>query len=1747
MGKATRLGLGVVFAAAALMSLCFGLLPGAATLSLRNVLLAQEATGVYLGLGEDVGEFVFEDREIVLVPGQQQILNAAAVYSPPELLPPEPSIYVVVPPELGTITSNTPDMWVTFTAAQPPGKIALAEGTIAVNFNGVLSQNVADTTVAQPASDVTIVAPQDGDTVYVIPIQAGTILTPYLPIRSRTDSPLGTDRVEYRRDVTAVLATDTDTPYDAFLPVKVDPPTISFGLPLFQGDSVLIAAYLYALGNTSGLPDDIDEITVDVAALPADADDNGIPDNPFDIQSLAIGVREGQELGDPVNILVAEVPADLAAPISFLTMDQVEIEFPADFASGVNWEGLGYTVDNVVQLELVVRTSPGILGIHGLTTALDLATAFPGTAAGPVVDIHLLALMDDAAELEIDDFDLPVTLRIPVDDIDANNQIVFTETDLDAAYNTAPTTSPAVFEQLAGGVAEEEGLAVIEVNDFTAFVPRIINGAPAIGFVNPAVGSEAGGTNIGIFGDGFQAGAVVEVGGVPAPVLGVLPTVIGAETGPLPVYGDTAVDVVVTNPDGLFDVLVGGYTYLAEPPNILDIDPAEGALAGGDTVTILGEFFDDDIRVIFGPNESGSVTFQSITVHTAELTVITPPGDDIGCVPVSVVNPGSGLYNVVPDGFCYCAAPEVTGVAPSEGEENTQVTVSGNNFREPLTVTFDSAEASIVTVNTPEGWVDVLAPAGEGTVDVSVTTICGTGTLESAFTYAIPCVSVTAIDPDEGPDVGGTDVTITGSNFDQGADDLTVEIGGTEVTNLVVVSTTELTCTTPAGEAGPADVTVSSALLACSDTLVGGFTYQPTQVAITVGVIGANPGDAVALPIDIASDNDGQASTVSFDLVFDPTMLALDTSLGNNGILDGPPTDAAGKDGSINVPTPGLAKVVIAGFNTNSIGDGLLASVGFIIDPGVAVATVIPVDIQNAVAADPGGSPNITAGLDGAVVATPIVTITAIDPNTGDVAGGQTTTITGSGFLASSMYVLFDADPGTDVTVIDSNTLTVVTPMHAEGAVDVTVGIAGIPFADWNPVLPGGYTYTIVPPDVVVTSIDPAAGCANVATPVTITGAGFVAGAVVTIGGVPATDVVVVSDTVITAVAPAGTPGDALVVVTVGVLSSDDQVCFTYLEVPEITRIEPTGGQRPGGNVILFGDILSSDDVVTFDGVAAFTFIAVDGDLGAVGAIVPAALPFGFVDVVATDGTTGCSSAPFTFELVPITPPDIESITPAEGCMTGGTAVTITGTGFKAGATVTFSKDAFSADATDVVVNTTEITCLTPAKTEGCCVDVTVTNSDTGADTLVEAFCYLETVTIDDVSPATGPAIGGPQITITGTNFVPGATTVMFDSVVATIVSINGTEIVVYLPKYVIPDGLSHVDVDVVVTVDDSIVEPCNVATESFRYLRNIQDLGLNPGDVAIGKVGPVDVAIVAVPGCPADDTIVTLPGVTITIPCQPGGLVALITASADLADLFPDLDAIGESAGARFVDINFVAADGTDFTGTLPGLPVTIDFDVDASGLTVEQILDLNLVAADTDYGPDNLLANAFQSVLGANALTVRDVGPVLLDAAGEVLDPEAEGFDPADIAVVRVQLSEFSILSVAVQAICEVPWGPILTLMAAILALLGARDGGGGGGGPCFIATAAYGTPLADQIDLLRAFRDDVLLSNAVGTALVNTYYTYSPAIADAISSSPVLKALVRLALTPFLLIARYYMVIMAMALASTAAFVVRLRRVK
>ncbi len=83
-----------------------------------------------------------------------------------------------------------------------------------------------------------------------------------------------------------------------------------------------------------------------------------------------------------------------------------------------------------------------------------------------------------------------------------------------------------------------------------------------------------------------------------------------------------------------------------------------------------------------------------------------------------------------------------------------------------------------------------------------------------------------------------------------------------------------------------------------------------------------------------------------------------------------------------------------------------------------------------------------------------------------------------------------------------------------------------------------------------------------------------------------------------------------------------------------------------------------------------------------------------------------------------------------------------------------------------------------------------------------------------------------------------------------------------------------------------------------------------------------------------------------------------------------------------------------------------------------------------------------------------------------------------------------------------------------------------GSGGSGGCFIATAAYGSPLAPQIQVLRDFRDTYLLTHALGRWFVGQYARLSPPLADIIRDRAWLRAAVRVSLAPVVWVARVIM---------------------
>ena len=102
--------------------------------------------------------------------------------------------------------------------------------------------------------------------------------------------------------------------------------------------------------------------------------------------------------------------------------------------------------------------------------------------------------------------------------------------------------------------------------------------------------------------------------------------------------------------------------------------------------------------------------------------------------------------------------------------------------------------------------------------------------------------------------------------------------------------------------------------------------------------------------------------------------------------------------------------------------------------------------------------------------------------------------------------------------------------------------------------------------------------------------------------------------------------------------------------------------------------------------------------------------------------STSCASTKSANVAVGVPAVTVTSVSPTSGSINGHTAVTVNGTGFASGATVTFGGNAATSV---VVVNATQITASTPPHAAGT-VNVTVTNTDTSAGTLTNGYTYTE-------------------------------------------------------------------------------------------------------------------------------------------------------------------------------------------------------------------------------------------------------------------------------------------------------------------------------------------------------------------------------------------------------------------------------------
>ena len=156
------------------------------------------------------------------------------------------------------------------------------------------------------------------------------------------------------------------------------------------------------------------------------------------------------------------------------------------------------------------------------------------------------------------------------------------------------------------------------------------------------------------------------------------------------------------------------------------------------------------------------------------------------------------------------------------------MTVTGTNFVGATAVTFGATPATGFTVNSATQ-ITATAPAGTGTVDIRVTTTGGTSATSASDQYTyVPAPTVSSVSPNSGPTLGGTSVTIVGTNL-TGA--TAVSFGGVAASSFTVNSATQITATTPAHATGAVNVVVTTA--GGTATSVGAFTSVLSSQTVT--------------------------------------------------------------------------------------------------------------------------------------------------------------------------------------------------------------------------------------------------------------------------------------------------------------------------------------------------------------------------------------------------------------------------------------------------------------------------------------------------------------------------------------------------------------------------------------------------------------------------------------------------------------------------------------------------------------------------------------------------------------------------------------------------------------------------------------------------------------------------------------------------------------------------------------------------
>ena len=683
--------------------------------------------------------------------------------------------------------------------------------------------------------------------------------------------------------------------------------------------------------------------------------------------------------------------------------------------------------------------------------------------------------------------------------------------------------------------------------------------------------------------------------------------------------------------------------------------------------------------------------------------------------------------------------PVVNSIQPSTGPTagGTTVQIFGARLTGATSVDFGSAAATIKSDTAGE--VDVVSPQGtSGAVDVTVTTAAGTSAINGndVFTYSNQ-PTVQSLTPAQGPSSGGTEVQIFGSLF-TGA--TAVHFGTAAASGLTVVSSTEIDVLSPAVSAdGTVDVTVTGPGGTSAINPSDEFTYN-TIPAVSDLSVNTGP-TAGGTAVQIFGANFTSATAVHFG--------SANASIQNI------------TDGEVDVTSPAESAGTV----------------------DVTVTT-----------------PKGTSPINGADVFTysDVPTVTSVTPSTGPSAGGTPVVIAGTN-LGSLTSVHFGT-AAAQIASKSTDSVTVISPAHADGTVDITATNASGTSAVNNSDL---FTYSDAPtvgcpsqPGSYGCGVTPGYGPTAGGTPVQIFGDNLSGTTAVHFGSALATDITNVSPSEVDAIAPAGALGNVNVTVTTafGTSAISSLGVFSYSNVPIVYGLSTTTGPTAGGTTVdIYGANFTGATAVHFGKASAAFTVTDDSDIQATSPAHTA----GTVRVTVTTpngtDTFGNGNDLFTYGPAPV----VNGLSPSTGPTAGGTRVVIDGTNLAGARAVDFGSTA----ATIKSDSASKIVVTAPAQAAGQ-VDVTVTTSAGTSDAgYYDIYTYSDQPSVSDLSVSTGPTAGGNAVTVYGVN-LSGAQSVYFGTQPATITGDSASQVEVTVPA----ETAGTVDVTVTTTHGTSLI-----------------------------------------------------------------------------------------------------------------------------------------------------------------------------------------------------------------------------------------------------------------------------------------------------------------------------------------------------